>query len=112
MPLGIYINTVYENSPAEEAGLAKGNIITAFDGQTVKSMSELKSLLAYYRFGETVDLTIMVQSADGYTEKTVSITLGAKDSIDDSSESQRQETPQQDEDPRQYYNPFSFWSIP
>ena len=112
MPLGIYINTVYENSPAEEAGLAKGNIITAFDGQTVKSMSELKSLLAYYRFGETVDLTIMVQSADGYTEKTVSITLGAKDSIDDSSEIQRQETPQQDEYPRQYYNPFSFWSIP
>ena len=112
MPLGIYINTVYDNSPAKEAGLAKGNIITKFDGQTVKSMSELKSLLAYYRFGETVDLTIMVQSAGGYTEKTVSITLGAKDSIDDSGESQRQETPQQDGDTRQYYNPFSFWSIP
>lgn len=112
MPLGIYINTVYDNSPAKEAGLAKGNIITKFDGQTVKSMSELKSLLAYYRFGETVDLTIMVQSVGGYTEKTVSITLGAKDSIDDSGESQRQETPQQDGDTRQYYNPFSFWSIP
>lgn len=112
MPLGIYINTVYDNSPAKEAGLAKGNIITKFDGQTVKSMSELKSLLAYYRFGETVDITIMVQSAGGYTEKTVSITLGAKDSIDDSGEIQRPETPQQDGDTRQYYNPFSFWSIP
>lgn len=113
MPIGVYINTVYENSPAEEAGLAKGNIITKFDGQTVKTMSELKSLLSYYRFGETVDMTIMVQGTDGYTEKTVSITLGSKDVISEIGESQNQETPQRGQDSNEYYSPFgSFWSIP
>ena len=48
MPVGIYINLVYENSPAEAAGLVKGNIITKFDGQTVKTREELISLLTYY----------------------------------------------------------------
>lgn len=112
MPIGIYINTIYENSPAEAAGLAKGNIITKFDGQTVKSMSELKSLLTYYRFDETVDVTIMVQSAGGYTEQTVSLTLGTKDIFGKDSENQNTELPQQGEI-NQYNNPFgSFWSIP
>lgn len=113
MPVGIYVNTVYENSPAEKAGLSKGNIITKFDGQTVKSMSELKSLLSYYRFDETVDMTIMVPSEGGYTEKTVSITLGSKDVLEENNESQNQETPQHEKDINQYYSPFgSFWSIP
>lgn len=49
MPVGIYINTIYDNSPAGTAGLTKGDIITKFDGQTVKSMSELKTLLTYYK---------------------------------------------------------------
>ena len=65
IPVGIYVNTVYDDSPAEKAGLAKGSIITKFDGQTVKSMSELKSLLTYYKAGETVNVIAMTQSNNG-----------------------------------------------
>ena len=112
MPIGIYINTVYENSPAEAAGLARGNIITKFDGQTVRSMSELKSLLTYYRFDETIDVTVMVQSAGGYEEQTVQLTLGTKDVLGEDGRNQSNQS-QQQEDNSQYYNLFgSFWSIP
>lgn len=79
MPVGIYINTIYDNSPAGAAGLTKGDIITKFDGQTVKSMSELKSLLSYYKAGETINVTAMVPGSDGYTEQTFALTLASKD---------------------------------
>ena len=45
IPEGIYVTDVSEGSPAEDAGLKKGDIITKFDGSSVTSMSGLK--LAY-----------------------------------------------------------------
>lgn len=79
MPVGIYINTIYDNSPAGTAGLTKGDIITKFDGQTVKSMSELKTLLTYYKAGGTINVTAMVPGSNGYTEQAFSLTLASKD---------------------------------
>jgi serine protease Do len=117
MPMGIYINSVSDNSPAEEAGLSKGIIITKFDGQTVKTMSELKSLLTYYKAGETVNITAQVPGSDGYSEQVFSITLGFKETSSDtgSSNSQQQEQPSNGNGNGNYYysNPFgSFWNIP
>ncbi|MCM1184477.1 MAG: trypsin-like peptidase domain-containing protein [Roseburia sp.] len=114
MPVGIFINTVYDHSPAQAAGLAKGNIITKFDGQTVRSMSALQTLLTYYRAGETVEVTAMVQGANGYTEQTFSLTLGTKAVFgEDASGGTQQRQPQQEENNGNgYYNPFSFWSMP
>lgn len=115
MPVGIYINIVYENSPAEAAGLVKGNIITKFDGQTVKTREELISLLTYYSAGETVNVVVMVQSSEGYVEKTVQVTLGTKDifgeDADNTQSNQRRQESRESENG--YFNPFgSFWSIP
>jgi len=115
MPVGIYITKLYDDSPAKAAGLSKFNIITKFDGQTVKSMSELKSLLTYYKAGETVNVVAMVQGADGYTEQTFQLTLGTKDIFGDDADSQdnsQQQEPENDVDDF-YFNPFgSFWSFP
>ena len=111
MPVGIYVNTIYDDSPAEKAGLPKGSIITKFDGQTVKSMSELKTLLTYYKAGETVNITAMVQSNDGYTEQTYSLTLGTSKVFGD-------DEPEQNDEPEDNGNggfsfPYNyFWSIP
>lgn len=113
MPIGIYVNTVYENSPAEKAGLTKGCIITTFDNQTIKTMNELKTLLTYYRAGETVNIVAMVQSSDGYMEQTFTLTLGTKDIFGDDA---KEESDQQNASPYQdygydYQNPFGnfFW---
>lgn len=114
MPVGIYINTIYENSPAMAAGLSKGNIITKFDGQTVKSMSELKTLLTYYKSGETVEIIAMTQGSDGYTEQAFSLTLGSKDVFGDDTESQNttdnnQSSPSKEqENGYNYQNPFNY----
>lgn len=117
MPLGIYISKIEENSPAQAAGLSKGNIITKFDGQTVKSRSDLVTLLTYYRAGETVDIVAMVQGANGYTEKTFTVTLGVKDSFGQSSEmpddSQNNRIPDENNQDGGYIDPFEFfWSMP
>ena len=112
MPIGIFINTIYDDSPAAIAGLSKGNIITKFDGQTVKSMSELKTLLTYYKSGETVEIIAMVQGSDGYMEKTFSITLGTKDIFgDDANDDNNQSAPSQQapQEGYNYTNPFNFF---
>lgn len=77
IPEGIYVTDVSEGSPAEDAGLKKGDIITKFDGSSVTSKSGLKETLAYYAAGEEVPVTISRQSGDGYEEQKVTLTLGA-----------------------------------
>jgi serine protease Do len=78
MPEGVYIAQVYEGTAAEAAGLQKGDIITAFDGDTITSMDALQKELEYYAKGDTVDITVMTSGIGGYIEKTVSLTLGNK----------------------------------
>ena len=80
MPQGIYVAQVVEGSAAYNAGIVKGDIITSFDGQSVKSMEELKDLMQYYAAGTTVEVTVKQGSANGYVEKKVTVTLGRKTS--------------------------------
>lgn len=77
MPMGVYVSSVTEGTGAYEAGLIKGDIITALNGEEVKSMDDLKNELSYYTAGTTVELTIMQGSPTGYQAKTVNVTLGA-----------------------------------
>ncbi len=76
MPKGVYISSVSEGTGAEEAGLIRGDIITALNGEEVESMDELKEELSYYAAGDTVELTIMQGSPTGFQAKTVMVTLG------------------------------------
>ena len=75
IPKGIYIGEVNEGSAAEKAGLKTGIIITAFDGNKVESIEELKNLLTYYAAGETVELTVKVANNGTYLEQNVTVTL-------------------------------------
>lgn len=77
MPQGVYVSSVTEGTGAAAAGLVKGDIITALNGETVESMEELKEELSYYAVGTTVELTIMQGSPTGYQAKTVEVTLGS-----------------------------------
>lgn len=117
MPVGIFINNIYENSPAGAAGLSKGNIIVKFDNHTVTSMSELKSLLTHYRHGETVEVVAMVQTADGYEEKTFQVTLASKDVFGKEAQQQTQESnvEQKPEEGKSFQFEFPgnfFWPFP
>ena len=76
MPKGVYISSVSEGTGAAAAGLIRGDIITALNGEEIKSMDDLKDELSYYSAGTTVELTIMQGSPTGYQAKNVSVTLG------------------------------------
>ncbi len=76
LPKGVYVSNVMEGTGAAAAGLIRGDIITALNGEEVTSMAELKEELAYYAAGTTVELTIMQGSPTGYQAKTVELTLG------------------------------------
>lgn len=80
-PQGVYVSSVMEGSGAAQAGLIRGDIITALNGEEVTSMEELQNELSYYSAGETVELTIMQGSPVGYQAKSVMVTLGNASSI-------------------------------
>lgn len=76
IPMGVYVSSVTDNSGAAAAGLIRGDIITAINGETVETMEELKEEMNYYQAGDTVTLTIMQGSPTGYQSKDVQVTLG------------------------------------
>ena len=76
MPEGVYVAQVY-NGGAYEAGIMKGDIITAFDGSSVRTMEDLQGYLDYYEIGEQVTVTIQRPNAGGYIEQKLVVTLGA-----------------------------------
>ena len=78
MPEGAFVSSVQSGSPAEEAGLQKGDIIVDFDGQAITCRSDLNSKMEYYASGETVDITVYRADDGEYVEKTISVTLGSR----------------------------------
>ncbi len=52
------VDTVEKNSPAEKAGLAKGDEIQTFGGQRVKDALELETTLLDAHIGDTVQLVV------------------------------------------------------
>ena len=81
IPSGVYVASVTPGSGADKAGIKKGYVITGFDGKTITQIQELTELLQYYPAGETVEITVKIPATGGtYTEKTLSVTLGAAES--------------------------------
>ncbi len=68
---GVYVNSVYEKSAAEEAGLKKGDIILEINSSKVENVAELQELVARNRPGDKIEVTY---KRDGKT-KTVSAKL-------------------------------------
>ncbi len=81
IPQGIYLTEISAGTPAAQAGLVEGDILTAFDGEKLTSMQDLQAQLQYYAAGETVDMTVYTKTDSGYEEKTVSVTLGDRSEL-------------------------------
>ncbi|MGM0368049.1 MAG: S1C family serine protease [Actinomycetota bacterium] len=56
--LGVYINSVMDGYPAEEAGIKSGDIITKFDGVRIKTPYELLAQILRHNVGDMVDLEV------------------------------------------------------
>ena len=80
MPQGVFIYKFTEGSTAQNSGLQEKDIITALDGQGVKTYDDLATLLQKYKAGETVKVTVQRPNGSKYDEVTVDVVLGSADS--------------------------------
>ncbi|MDE7008857.1 MAG: trypsin-like peptidase domain-containing protein [Lachnospiraceae bacterium] len=81
LPKGVYVSSVVEGAAADQAGIMRGYVITAVNGEEIESMLELKEELTYYAAGDTVELSVMKMMSQGYEKDTVSVTLGKQSTI-------------------------------
>jgi Do/DeqQ family serine protease len=56
---GALVSQVVEGSPAEKAGIRTGDVITAVNGQPVKSNSELRNSIGLMRIGDKVEIGLL-----------------------------------------------------
>jgi Do/DeqQ family serine protease len=57
--VGALVSQVVEGSPAEHAGIRTGDVITAVNGQPVKSNSELRNTIGLLRVGDKVEIGLL-----------------------------------------------------
>lgn len=78
MPTGAFVRSVEDDSPAQEAGICKGDIIVKFDGQKISDGDDLLDKLQYYKSGEKIEAVIARATNGEYEENTIELTLGTR----------------------------------
>lgn len=89
MPLGVFVDSVSEDGPADKAGIQAGDIIRKIDGTSVETFDNLTEQLSYYEAGEKIDFVISRTNGGEYKEQTVTVELGAKKDIQNNTENRR-----------------------
>lgn len=78
MPQGVFIYKIVEGGAASKSDLREKDIITKFDGQSIKTYDDLTNMLKYYEGGTTVTITVQSLENGQYVERNVDITLDKK----------------------------------
>ena len=73
-PTGVFIRVVDTGTAAAAAGLEVGDVISAIDGQPLRTMNELVAMLRRFGAGNTIEITL-----DGGT--MVDVTLGQRPGV-------------------------------
>ena len=76
-PKGAVVLSVYEGSPAYQAGIRKGDIITEFAGRDIKDYKALESLMSNCKPNQDVKLTIY----RGGRYYSTTITVGSNNAV-------------------------------
>ncbi len=78
LPRGIYVKEVKAGSPAENAGIISGHIITAINGKKVYSQEMYEKIVSYTPGGSEGTVTVKKLVEGEYVEETLNITFGRK----------------------------------
>jgi len=78
MPIGVFVRTVEEGSPAQSAGVLAGDIICEMDGTSIDTYEDLQGVLQYFAPGSSTTITVMRQIDGAYTEVELEITFGQR----------------------------------
>ena len=85
---GAYVTDVTSGSPADQAGIQKGDIIVAVNGEEITSADGMILNVRSHSIDETVAVTFM----RGGAEQTVNVTLGSDEELQKQQEEQQQNT--------------------
>lgn len=78
MPVGIFVNDVVEDSPAEAAGLQQGHIITGYNNVKIETIDDLINVLTYSRPGDEITLKVKALQNGEYVDKQLNIVLSER----------------------------------
>lgn len=78
IPGGAFVYEVSDDSPAMKAGIVRGDVITKVDGERVSSKEQVINIMAYYKVGETVKITVSRQEDGEYVSRDLTVTLMKK----------------------------------
>lgn len=70
LPQGAYVQQVVAGSPAEKAGIQKGDIITEIDGKRLGEKLEISEIIAHKKVGDRVNIKL---NRDDKTEEITAI---------------------------------------
>ncbi len=71
-PYGALVSQVIEGSPADKAGIKRGDIIIEFDGKKVDDIDMLPRLVANTKVGKKVDVVVLRE----HSKKTLTVEIG------------------------------------
>ncbi|MEZ4769337.1 MAG: PDZ domain-containing protein [Caldilineales bacterium] len=77
MMSGALVSEVVADGPADQAGIAPGDVIVAVDGENVTRDTSLAELVRQYAPGDEVTLTLVRMSQGDMNQDEVVVTLGA-----------------------------------
>ena len=80
---GVYIDEVPADGAAAEAGIEKGDVITAIDGQKVSKMAELQEVLVKHSPGDKVNVTYLRNKKSNTKTITLRNQQGTVDLVSD-----------------------------
>lgn len=78
LPAGIYVTRCEQNSPAYQAGIQSGDIVTGINADSVTTVQAYTEALSRCMIGQEAQIQVLRQSGDTYKEMTFYVTTATR----------------------------------
>lgn len=78
VPQGLFVQAVEVDSPAMEAGIQSGDILTEIAGEEIKSLASYHKIMMGQEAGQTVRIVGQRSGLESYVEMKFTLTVGVK----------------------------------
>lgn len=79
IPRGVYVKNVESDSPAMEAGIQSGDIITNIEKTEIVTLDGYQDKILEYKAGETIRLNGKRRGNDGYVDIQFTVIIGSRE---------------------------------
>ena len=93
---GVVVSTVEKGQAADKAGVQRLDVLTALDGQAIRSPDDLVNMVSSRRAGESIKLTVF---RDGKT-LTLTAILGDRKALEEQRRRESGEAPEEESEPK------------